>query len=153
MKYIDQQIRHLEADGHVSNADNFSRTPKPPASTSQTANPIPIANSVSGNKDSTNLAKWMELKDWASLFMAVLAFRSGHYQETLQLLEMTSNYNIVLHSGKFAFFTLLKAKSLHRLGHVDDAIKALNRRQVFNLYLYTHFSIFHELTFFNYIFK
>jgi hypothetical protein len=74
--------------------------------------------------------EWYDLKDWASVFLAVMCYRRGQFQETLYLLDKTTNYQLVLHTGRFAFFTLLKAKSLQKLGLIEDSLKALNRRQV-----------------------
>ncbi|KAJ3106626.1 hypothetical protein HDU97_005991 [Phlyctochytrium planicorne] len=80
-------------------------------------------------KSSVTTTDWSDLKDWASMFLAVMSFRKASYEETLRLLDTTSNYQLVLNSGRFAFYTLLRAKSLLKLGQPEDALKALNRRQ------------------------
>ncbi|KAJ3410907.1 hypothetical protein HDV05_003038 [Chytridiales sp. JEL 0842] len=74
-------------------------------------------------------AEWLDLKDWAIVFLAVMHFRRGQYHESLHVLDKTTNYQVVLSPGRFAFFTLVKAKSLFKLGFLEESIKALNRRQ------------------------
>ncbi|KAI9352281.1 hypothetical protein DFJ73DRAFT_830441 [Zopfochytrium polystomum] len=79
--------------------------------------------------ESKTCSEWRDLKDWASVFLAVMSYRRGQYDNALHILDKTSNYEMVLRPGRFAFFTLLKAKCLLKLGHHSEAVKALSRRQ------------------------
>ncbi|KAJ3146441.1 hypothetical protein HK101_002327, partial [Irineochytrium annulatum] len=73
--------------------------------------------------------EWVDLKDWASTFLAVILFRKGQHGETLRLLDTTSNYHEVLDNDRFAFFALVRAKALWKMGQTDAAIMSLERRQ------------------------
>ncbi|KAJ3217664.1 hypothetical protein HDU67_007487 [Dinochytrium kinnereticum] len=118
IKFIEQQMQELQ--------DRIDNPPKPSSQSPSTAAETP---SPTPPKSPATMTDWSDLKDWASMFLAVMKFRGGTYEETLRLLDTTSNYQLVLNSGRFAFFTLLKAKSLYKLGQSDEAIKALLRRQ------------------------
>ncbi|KAI8839892.1 hypothetical protein BC829DRAFT_403644 [Chytridium lagenaria] len=99
--------------------------PLPPKIKPVPTEPAPIV----APPKSVSMTDWNDLKDWASMFLAVMCFRKNAFEETLRLLDKTSNYQLVLNKGRFAFFTLIKAKSLVKLGQVEEAIKALMRRQ------------------------
>ncbi|ORY51999.1 hypothetical protein BCR33DRAFT_712207 [Rhizoclosmatium globosum] len=103
LKYVEQQLRSKDAD---------DRDRKP----------------ASGSAPAT-IAEWSELKDWISVFLAIMSFRRHNFEETLRLLDTTANYQLVLKPNKFAFVTLLKAKSFCELRQPDEAVRILQMRQ------------------------
>ncbi|KAJ3308151.1 hypothetical protein HDU76_004106 [Blyttiomyces sp. JEL0837] len=95
ISYIESYIKQKESEQHKDSRSTSSTSPS--------------------NSSTAVGSEWLELKDWGSVFLAVMWFRKANYEETLRLLDKTANYEM--------------AKSLYRLGHADEALKALNRRQ------------------------
>ncbi|KAJ3025316.1 UNVERIFIED_CONTAM: hypothetical protein HDU68_007251 [Siphonaria sp. JEL0065] len=107
LKFVEQQIRSKDSDSdHRKSATRESTT-----STAAT------------------MAEWTELKDFISVFLAIMSFRRHNFEETLRLLDTTANYQLVLKTNKFAFLTLLKAKSFCELRQPDEALRTLTMRQ------------------------
>ncbi|KAJ3352954.1 hypothetical protein HDU83_007470 [Entophlyctis luteolus] len=103
LKFIDQQLRNLDSDTTSSKS--------------------------SGQAPHTTAEEWAEIKDWTTVFLAVMAYRQGNFKETVRLLECLANYKLVLIPGRCAFVTLLKAKSLCVLGEPEQALRSLAMRQ------------------------
>ncbi|TPX77933.1 hypothetical protein CcCBS67573_g00808 [Chytriomyces confervae] len=74
-------------------------------------------------------SEWIELKDWTCMFLAVMSFRSGNYDDTLRMLDTTANYQLVLKPARFAFIMLLKAKSFLEIRQAEEALRILRMRQ------------------------
>ncbi|KAI8618704.1 hypothetical protein BC830DRAFT_1107425 [Chytriomyces sp. MP71] len=73
--------------------------------------------------------EWVELKDWGSVFLAVASFRVGRFEDTLKMLDGITDYQVVLKPGRFAFLSLVKAKSFLELRQPEEAVRVLKMRQ------------------------
>ncbi|TPX76224.1 hypothetical protein CcCBS67573_g02502 [Chytriomyces confervae] len=107
LKYIDREHRPLSEKEDKDRRANMAQLGLTPASESE----------------------WTELKDWTCMFLAVMDFRSGNYDDTLRMLDTAANYQLVLKPARFAFIMLLKAKSFIEIRQPDEALRILRMRQ------------------------